>query len=343
MHLSLRWHKAGLLASVFLLTTLLSEAQSRIISESVPQTVAFGSCNFQFDKQEYWNEVAKNKPDLWIWLGDNIYGDTHDTAVLRRKYVQQMTNPNYVAFKKQVPVVGTWDDHDMGINDANRYFAHKGFVKDLFWNLMEEPWDSPLRQREGVYSSVVMGPPGKRVKVILTDLRYLKQKPGKDSSMLGETQWAWLEKELLESDAEINIIGSGIQFLSKKKLSESWTEFPTDRDRLWKLLEKQGKYNTFIISGDIHSAELLRCKYPNNKKNELFEFTSSGLTHSSWYFQVEENNYTAETDYFGKNYGIIRFFFEPTLMVRFEIKNMHNKTVRELVISTDEKGRLALP
>lgn len=325
------------------LSAMVAQAQSRVISESVPQTIAFGSCNFQFNQQEYWKEVAKNKPDLWIWLGDNIYGDTHDTAVLRRKYTQQMNNANYVEFKKQVPIIGTWDDHDMGVNDADRYFEHRTFVKDLFWDLMEEPWDSPLRKRNGVYSSAVLGPPGKRVKIILTDLRYLKQKPGKDSSMLGEEQWAWLEKELLESDANINIIGSGIQFLSKKKLSESWTEFPTDRDRLWKLLEKQGKYNTFIISGDIHSAELLRGKYPNQKENELFEFTSSGLTHSSWYFQVEENNYTAETDYFGKNYGIIRFYFEPSLLVRFEIKNMHNKTVRELVLTVDEKGRLTLP
>ena len=342
MHVFIRWRMFCLSAALFFIAVW-SHAQSRLISERVPQTVAFGSCNFQFDRQEYWKEVAKNNPDLWIWLGDNIYGDTHDTAVLRRKYVQQMNNTNYLEFKKHTPIVGTWDDHDMGVNDADRYYEHKAFVKDLFWNLMEEAPDSPLRMREGVYSSVLLGPPGKRVKIILTDLRYLKQKPGKDSSMLGEGQWAWLEKELLESDAEINIIGSGIQFLSKKKLSESWTEFPTDRDRLWQLLEKQGKYNTIIISGDIHSAELLRCKYPNDKTRELFEFTSSGLTHSSWFFPIEENGYTAETDFFGKNYGIIRFSFEPRLTVRFEIKNMHNQTVRELVLGTDEKGRLTLP
>lgn len=314
--------------------------QSLVISEQVPQTIAFGSCNFQFDKQEYWKEVAKNKPDLWIWLGDNIYGDTHDTAVLRKKYIQQMNNPNYTAFKKLVPVIGTWDDHDMGVNDADRYFEHKAFTKNLFWDLMDEPKDSPLRNREGVYHSVVFGPPGKNVKIILTDLRYLKQKPGKDSSMLGEEQWRWLEKELMESTASVNIIGSGIQFLSKKKLSESWTEFPSDRERLWKLLEKQGRYNTFIISGDIHSAELLRSRYPNDKTRELFEFTSSGLTHSSWYFPMEENRYTAETDYFGKNFGIIRFQFEPTLSIRFEIKNMKNKTMREIALAADESGRL---
>lgn len=317
-------------------------SQSKVIAEKVPQVIAFGSCNFQFHKQDYWKEVAKNNPDLWIWLGDNIYGDTHDTAVLRKKYIQQANNPNYVEFKKHVPIIGTWDDHDMGVNDANRYFEHRAFTKNLFWDLMEEPKDSPLRKREGVFHSVVMGPPGKNVKIILTDLRYLKQKPGKDSTMLGEEQWLWLEKELMESTASVNIIGSGIQFLSQKKLSESWMEFPTDRERLWKLLEKQGKYNTVIISGDIHSAELLRCKYPNNKNMELYEFTSSGLTHSSWYFPIEENKYTAETDFFGKNFGIIRFTFEPQPTIRFEIKNMKNKTVREVLLVMDEKGRLAL-
>lgn len=324
-------------------SALAASAQSRVITEKVPQTISFGSCNFQFDKQEYWKSVALNNPDIWIWLGDNIYGDTHDTAVLRKKYRQQMANLNYVNFKKNVPIIGSWDDHDMGVNDADKYFEHRTFVKDLFWDLMDEPKNSPIRQRNGVYQSYLMGPPGKQIKIILTDLRYLKQRPGRDSSMLGEEQWAWLEKELLESTATVNIIGSGIQFLSKKKLSESWTEFPTDRDRLWKLLEKQGKYNSFIISGDIHSAELLRGKYPNDKSRELFEFTSSGLTHSSWFFPIEENGYTAETDFFGKNYGIIRFTFEPVLTIRFEVKNLKNKTVREVVIQADANGRLMMP
>jgi alkaline phosphatase D len=326
---------------IFLLyITNVVSSQSKVITTKVPETIAFGSCNYQYHKQDYWKEVIKNKPDIWIWLGDNIYANTQDTAILRAKYRQQMANPNYVEFKKQIPIEGTWDDHDMGCNGADKCYIHRKIAKDLFWDLMDEPKNSPIRNQNGVYRSVVLGPPGKDIKIILMDLRYLKDKPGIDSTMLGKEQWEWLEKELLESKARINILGSGIQFLSEKLLCEGWKDYPTDREKLWKLLEKQGKYNTIVISGDIHSAELLRGKYPNNKERDLFEFTSSGLTHSNWWFPIEENKYTAETDFFGKNFGIMRFTFEPELTIRFEIKNLKNKTVREVMIKADEKGRL---
>lgn len=322
--------------------TNLVYSQSKVITTKVPETIAFGSCNFQYSKQDYWKEVIKNKPDIWIWLGDNIYADTQDTAVLRKKYYQQINNPNYVAFKKQVPIEGTWDDHDMGINGCDRYYAHRILAKNLFWDLMDEPKNSSIRKRNGVYRSVLLGPEGKQVKIILLDLRYLKDKPGKDSTQLGKEQWEWLEKELLESKAQINIIGSGVQFLTNKILTEDWNDYPTDMEKMWKLLEKQGKYNSFFISGDIHSAELLRAKYPTDKTKELYEFTSSGLTHSNWALPIEENKYLADTDFLGKNFGIIKFTWEPKLTVRFEVKNMKNKTVREISLQTDEKGRLIL-
>lgn len=277
---------------------------------------------------------------MWIWLGDNIYADTQDTAVLRKKYLQQINNPNYVAFKKQVPIIGTWDDHDMGCNGADRCYIHRAMAKDLFWDLMDEPKDAPIRKRNGVYRSLILGPPGKDVKIILLDLRYLKDKQGKDSTQLGKEQWAWLEKELMESTAKVNIIGSGVQFLCNKKLTEDWADYPSDKEKLWSLLEKQGKYNNIIISGDIHSAELLRCPYPNNKSNELYEFTSSGLTHSNWFFSVEDNKYLAETDFVGKNFGIIQFSWEPVLRIRFEVKNMKNKTVREITLQASPTGSL---
>lgn len=324
--------------SLFVFTKITIYAQAQIISDKIPRVIAFGSCNFQFHRQDYWQAVSANRPDLWIWLGDIIYADTRDTAVLRRKYEQQMNKQVYGDFVSGVPVIGTWDDHDMGINDADRYYEHKALAKHLFWNLMGVNQDSPLRNREGVYSSWLLGPPGKQVKIIMTDLRYLKQKPGADSSMLGEEQWAWLEKELLESEARLNIIGSSIQFLSRKKLAENWAEFPSDQKRMWNLLEKQGKYNTIFISGDIHSAELLGAPYPGDKNRFLFEFTSSGLTHSNWFFPFEENKYSLETDYYGRNFGIIRLEFEPRLQVVFEVRNPKNRPVRILKLIETADG-----
>src|SRR5687768_16983467 len=86
---------------------------------------AFGSCNRQNLPQPLWDVIARDEPDLWIWLGDNIYGDTNDMVVLKAKYDQQLQQEGYRRFTAQVPVIGTWDDHDYGRNDANKSYPYK--------------------------------------------------------------------------------------------------------------------------------------------------------------------------------------------------------------------------
>ncbi|MFT2009284.1 hypothetical protein ACMA1I_11470 [Pontibacter sp. 13R65] len=48
--------------------------------------IAFGSCNRQNLPQPMWSAIMNDKPNLWIWLGDNIYGDSDDMAFLKGKY-----------------------------------------------------------------------------------------------------------------------------------------------------------------------------------------------------------------------------------------------------------------
>ena len=50
------------------------------------QRICFGSCAHQ-KKQEYLlAEIAKLKPDLMVYLGDNIYADTKNMRTMRIKY-----------------------------------------------------------------------------------------------------------------------------------------------------------------------------------------------------------------------------------------------------------------
>jgi phosphodiesterase/alkaline phosphatase D-like protein len=37
--------------------------------------IAFGSCAFQWDEQKIWNTVVAKRPDLFLLIGDAIYGD----------------------------------------------------------------------------------------------------------------------------------------------------------------------------------------------------------------------------------------------------------------------------
>src|SRR5262245_13781670 len=49
-------------------------------------TIAFGSCIEEDKPKPVLTLAAESTPDLFIFLGDNIYGDTVDMAVLQSKY-----------------------------------------------------------------------------------------------------------------------------------------------------------------------------------------------------------------------------------------------------------------
>jgi alkaline phosphatase D len=57
--------------------------------------IAFGSCGKQTHPLPIFNEVVKQDPNIFIFLGDNIYGDTHDMEILRKKYHELGVKESY--------------------------------------------------------------------------------------------------------------------------------------------------------------------------------------------------------------------------------------------------------
>src|SRR4051812_18194719 len=80
--------------------------------------VAYGSCAHQDRPQPIWDAVVAAKPELFLFIGDTVYGDTKDMAVLKKKYDKLAALPGWQKLVKACPVLATWDDHDMGANDA---------------------------------------------------------------------------------------------------------------------------------------------------------------------------------------------------------------------------------
>ena len=124
-------------------------------------SIAFGSCNRENLPQPLWSVIPKAKPDLWIWGGDNVYLNSPYTDVLEERYTLQFNNTQYVAFRKSIPIIGTWDDHDYGENDSLKWFQSKVIAQNLALNFLEEPADSPRRDQEGIYTAYTFGPNGK--------------------------------------------------------------------------------------------------------------------------------------------------------------------------------------
>lgn len=102
-------------------------------------------------------------------------------------------------------IVGTWNEHDYGLEGGDAEFLNKNVTKNLFLDFLGEGIGTERREHhEGVYNSYYLGEK-KRVKLILLDVRYNKR----SNDILGEKQWKWLERQLWDNDAIFTIFASG--------------------------------------------------------------------------------------------------------------------------------------
>lgn len=302
--------------------------------------VAFGSCNKQYLPQPLWDEIIKNKPALWVWLGDNIYSDTEDMALMKTNYDSALANPGYQRLIKNTKVIGMWDDHDYGVNDGGKEYPKKEESKKMMFDFLGYPQSAPVRQRKGAYHSYTLSKNGRTIKVILLDTRYFRSPlkklkgacvPSKRGTILGKAQWKWLKKELATSQADVNIIGSGIQIIPDEHRFEKWANFPKERRRLLGLIAKSKAKNTLLISGDRHIAEVSKHAYKNSAK-PIYEITSSGLTHTWSKKRPYANQYREGELIIALNFGLLEFDWgsQPKLIVK--IKGKANQTLLEKTI-----------
>jgi len=168
--------------------------------DTVPKSIAFGSCNHTHLPQPMWSHIHGRQPDLFLWLGDVVYADTNDVQEMLRHYRVQHSHPEYQQVRTTMPVLGIWDDHDYGGNNLGRDNPIKEQSQQLFLDFLDEPAHSRRRQQAGIYTSYTYGSGNSQVKLILLDTRYHRDRGGKGrADLLGRDQWGWLEAELRDS------------------------------------------------------------------------------------------------------------------------------------------------
>ena len=257
--------------------------------------IAFGSCNHQNAPQHMWAQIAAQNPQMFLMIGDNVYGDAGWDAdagleSLRHSYAVQASHPEFRDFRARFPMMATWDDHDFGLNDAGGNFPMRRWAETLF----ESFWGSSdaVRARPGVYESSITGPEGKRVQVILLDTRFFrsdlkraewsKDRPplggylpddSADKTVLGTEQWAWLEQELAKP-ADLRIVVSSTQVITTAHQFEGWTNFPAERTKLFDALAGREASGMVLLSGDRHAAGIYKA---DHKGETMWELTSSSL------------------------------------------------------------------
>lgn len=312
------------------------EPEIKVEADNI-EVMAFGSCNKIDLPQKLWSPILENDPDLWVWLGDIVYADTENMNKMANDYKQQKNLPGYKAFIEKCPVIGIWDDHDYGMNDGGKKYAKKNASKKLLLGFLGVSKNETVWKRPGAYQSYTFGEPGKEVKVILLDTRYfrddLKRTIGPNrryiqnerGTILGKEQWAWLERELENSSAQVNIIASSIQVLSNEHRFEKWDNFPKERSRLLRLIQSTKPNRAILLSGDRHTSEISKIKlkklpYP------LYEITSSGLTHARPKPEGELNKYRVGKLVDKNNFSVLKFdWSQEEVKVKVEIRGEQNK------------------
>lgn len=293
-------------------------------------TLAFGSCNMATLPQRYFDQIVKNKPDVWIWLGDIIYGDSQSLEGKKKRYARVKNNKHYQHLVDSTKIIGVWDDHDYGGNSQNKNYPFKKETQKMLLDFLDEPFSSERRKQEGVYWSYTFGSLGKQVKIILLDMRYFRDPISDTADILGEKQWQWLESELANSTANLTILGSGIQFLAEEHQFEKWCNYPASKARLISLLKKYNQKKVMVLSGDMHYAEI-SCRNDLDLSYPLYDFTSSGLTHT-WPFKPHIlNKYRVGKLNVKRNFGLLIFDWKKNELI-MQVKNRKNKLLQETKI-----------
>jgi|GEM_PF-232369 len=302
--------------------------------------VLFGSCIRQDQPMPILQTMLATRPQLLLMLGDNIYADTSDMAVMRSKYGQLANDAGFAKLRSACPVLATWDDHDYGTNDGGADFPKRDQAQVEFLDFWDVPKDSPRRSQQGVYEAKVFGPPGKRLQVIMLDTRYFRSPlrkgprrtggpylpdsaPGK--TMLGEVQWNWLEQQL-QVPAEVRVIGSSIQLVAESAGQEAWSNLPHERQRFLDLIRSTHAAGVILLSGDRHWSELSMINSPT--PYPLMDVTSSSLNQIHPRGTPTDNRHRAvDATYHQPNFGMLEIDWDssdPTITI--EIRDVKNQS-----------------
>ncbi len=94
--------------------------------------IAIASCmkDIYVDSREsMWEALAMSEPDMIFLNGDTCYADKDnsdaDEKGFWRRYSETRGLIGFFRFKKLIPMVACWDDHDYGANNGDKNWAKK--------------------------------------------------------------------------------------------------------------------------------------------------------------------------------------------------------------------------
>lgn len=253
--------------------------------------VVAGSCNYgnepPFDRPgkpygdrhlTIFPRMAEQKPDLTLWLGDNVYYrevDYSSPEGMAYRWKRERAQGYMQSIFQVGGHAAIWDDHDYGPDNANRSFVFKGEALKL----QQRYWPNPsfgLPETNGAFTAFSFND----VDFFLLDNRTYRDDPdmpaAADKAMFGPEQMRWLKNALLGSRAAFKVVVGGSLFLRDDERADDWNQYPNERENFLDWMHKAKVEGVFFMSGDVHRAQL--SKIDRRGAYPLYDLTCSPLT-----------------------------------------------------------------
>lgn len=226
------------------------------------------------------------------WDGDVDNADFTTVATCRRRYALYYADPSLIRAHQVAPfaIMADQHDYDPGVGLTMEQAGEVLFewtpirpvVPDGTGRFVASPGpDRNLatpRGRHALYSYRVL-PWGKIADVVLIDVRRFADRPDDTSKILGDEQWAWLERTMLASKKrgavhrlvvnQVNLaqlrafnlpfagpiasaFGLDLNAPQGEIYTTAWGGHPEDRNRLFGFLREHGIVDNVVLSGDSH-------------------------------------------------------------------------------------------
>ena len=301
------------------------------VGDAADLRIAFGSCpKWQDDRvQPIWPWVVHHDPDIFFWIGDNIYGDTLDPDILREEYRRQREVWGLQPLIHNTSNLAVWDDHDFGLNNHDRTNP----VKEGAYEVFLDYWPNPsfgLPEVKGIFYTATWG----QVEFFVIDDRWYRD-PCEDpdtpeKTMLGAGQYEWLTEKLEASAAVFKVLVSGSGWSKNKgEGGDAWSAYLHERNRLFDFIRDEGIGGVVLLSGDSHIGEINVIPWSENGGYDLYDLVGSPLAQKSpdsWLARRPERR--IRPVYFqGSNVGIVDFVLEPEPRLVFRVLDTQGRNV----------------
>ena len=297
-----------------------------LYSDSVK--IGLGSCLDQVYPQPIWEKIEEESLNYFIFLGDNVYGDTPSGSLRKMKSAYDKQKKILPNFLNKVQIYSIWDDHDYGLNDGGSDYKYKRDAQKLYLNFWEVPPSDDRSNRDGIYFSTNEVFFDKKFKFIFLDTRFFRSKlKGKksnyvgntdeDATILGDAQWQWFEDEL-KSNFDFLFIFSSIQIIAENHHFEKWSNFPNERTKFFTSID-EFKDKTLLFSGDRHRAGIY-------KQDEIIEITSSSMNKPGSSFDETDYYLIGET-YPQENFTVLEIFENS---IEIQIKDINGSVLNSI-------------